>query len=188
MKQIITASKTPRAITVIGYCLLVIVLTIVLAACSDGDGSERRAQLEELERQNRAYEDFTSDSLAKQLVEYFDRHGTANERLRAHYILGCVYRDLGEAPHAIDCYQDAIDQADTTAADFDVRTLGCIYAQMGAVYHRQLLLTNEIEARRKSYHYFHLAGDTLGLLSSMKLSASAYYLLNKRDSAEILFH
>ena len=157
MKQMITPNKTPRAITVIGYCLLV----IVLSSCSD-DGSQMRQQLEELERQNREYEDFTTDSLAKELVDYFDRHGTANERLRAHYILGCVYRDLGEAPHAIDCYQDAIDQADTTAADFDVRTLGCIYAQMGAVYHRQLLLTNEIEARRKSYHYFHLAvQDTL---------------------------
>ncbi|MCR4914745.1 MAG: hypothetical protein K6A96_03225, partial [Prevotella sp.] len=60
MKQMITPSKTPRAITVIGYCLLV----IVLASCS-GDGSQMRAQLEELERQNREYEDFTTDSLAK---------------------------------------------------------------------------------------------------------------------------
>ena len=83
MKQIITASKTPRAITVIGYCLLV----IVLAACS-GDGSQMRAQLEELERQNRADSVMTNDSLAELLVKYFDRHGTPNERMRAHYILG----------------------------------------------------------------------------------------------------
>ena len=25
---------------------------------------------------------------------YYDRHGTANERMAAHYLLGCVYRDL----------------------------------------------------------------------------------------------
>ena len=172
MKQMITPSKTPRAITVIGYCLLV----IVLASCS-GDGSQMRAQLEELERQNREYEDFTTDSLAKELVDYFDRHGTANERLRAHYILGCVYRDLGEAPRAVDAYLDAASQADTTAADCDFRTLGCVYSQMGDVCHRQLLLSNEIEARRKSYYYGLLAGDTLGALSSMKLSASAYILI-----------
>ncbi len=169
------------------HCLSVLLLFLaaVLAACS-GDGSQMRAQLEELERQNREYEDFTTDSLAKELVDYFDRHGTANERLRAHYILGCVYRDLGEAPRAVDTYLDAASQADTTAADCDFRTLGCVYAQMGAVLHRQLLLSNEIEARRKSYHYAMIAADTLGCLTEMKFIVSAYILLNKQDSAENL--
>ena len=184
MKQMITPSKTPRAITVIGYCLLV----IVLAACS-GDGSQMRAQLEELERQNREYEDFTTDSLAKELVDYFDRHGTANERLRAHYILGCVYRDLGEAPRAVDAYLDAASQADTTAADCDFRTLGCVYSQMGDVYHRQLLLSNEIEAKQKASHYAILAGDTLGALASMTIPASPLIILGKKERAEaILLH
>ena len=184
MKQIITASKTPRAITVIGYCLLV----IVLASCS-GDGSQMRAQLEELERQNREYEDFTTDSLAKELVDYFDRHGTSNERLRAHYILGCVYRDLGEAPRAVDAYLDAASQADTTAADCDFRTLGCVYSQMGDVYHRQLLLSNEIEAKQKASHYAILAGDTLGALASMTIPASPLIILGKKERAEaILLH
>ncbi len=180
----ITPSKTPCAITVIGYCLLV----IVLAACS-GDGSQMRAQLEELERQNREYEDFTTDSLAKELVDYFDRHGTANERLRAHYILGCVYRDLGEAPRAVDAYLDAVSQADTTAADCDFRTLGCVYSQMGDVYHRQLLLSNEIEAKQKASHYAILAGDTLGALASMTIPASPLIILGKKERAEaILLH
>ena len=184
MKQIITANKTARAITVIGYCLLV----IVLASCS-GDSSEMRAQLEELERQNREYEDFTTDSLAKELVDYFDRHGTANERLRAHYILGCVYRDLGEAPRAVDAYLDAASQADTTAADCDFRTLGCVYSQMGDVYHRQLLLSNEIEAKQKASHYAILAGDTLGALASMTIPASPLIILGKKERAEaILLH
>ena len=179
----ITTNKTPRAITVIGYCLLFIVLVIVLASCS-GDGSEMRAQLEELERQNHEYEDFTTDSLAKELVDYFDRHGTPNERMRAHYILGRTYADMGEAPRAVDAYLDAASQADTTAADCDFRTLSCIYAQMGAVYHRQLLLTNEIEVRQKSSYYAMLAGDTLGALSSVKFSASAYMLLGEEKIAE----
>ena len=177
----LTASKTPRAITVIGYCLLV----IVLSSCS-GDGSQMRAQLEELERQNRADSVMTNDSLAEHLVKYFDRHGTPNERMRAHYILGRTYADMGEAPRAVDAYLDAASQADTTAADCDFRTLGCIYSQMGDVYHRQLLLSNEIEARRKSYHFARIASDTLGFLTEMKFTASALILLNRKDSAENL--
>ena len=32
-----------------------------------------------------------SDTLMKEVVEYYDRHGDANERMRAHYLLGRVY-------------------------------------------------------------------------------------------------
>ena len=164
---------------------LMLLLLAVLAACS-GDGSQMRAQLEELERQNRADSVMTNDSLAEHLVKYFDRHGTPNERMRAHYILGRTYADMGEAPRAVDAYLDAASQADTTANDCDFHTLGCVYAQMGSVYQRQLLLSNEIEARRKSYYYALLAADTLGCLTEMKFTASAYMLLNKKDSAEHL--
>ena len=181
MTQMITASKTPRAITVIGYCLLV----IVLASCS-GDGSQMRQQLEELERQNRADSVMTNDSLAEHLVKYFDRHGTPNERMRAHYILGRTYTDMGEAPRAVDAYLDAASQADTTAADCDYRTLSAVYSQMADVLHRQLLLSDEIEARKHSYHFAVLNGKPIIALSEKKLSASAYILLNKRDSAEML--
>ena len=164
---------------------LMLLLLAVLAACS-GDGSQMRAQLEELERQNRADSVMTNDTLAEHLVKYFDRHGTPNERMRAHYILGRTYADMGEAPRAVDAYLDAASQADTTANDCDFHTLGCVYAQMGSVYQRQLLLSNEIEARRKSYYYALLAADTLGCLTEMKFTASAYMLLNKKDSAEHL--
>ena len=58
---------------------------------------------------------------------YFDRHGTANERLKAHYLLGCVYRDQNEAPHALQCYQDAIEVADTLSPDCDYQTLLAVY-------------------------------------------------------------
>ena len=164
---------------------LMLLLLAVLAACS-GDGSQMRAQLEELERQNRADSVMTNDTLAEHLVKYFDHHGTPNERMRAHYILGRTYADMGEAPRAVDAYLDAASQADTTANDCDFHTLGCVYAQMGSVYQRQLLLSNEIEARRKSYYYALLAADTLGCLTEMKFTASAYMLLNKKDSAEHL--
>ena len=167
---------------------LMLLLLAVLAACS-GDGSQMRAQLLELERQNCADSVMTNDSLAEHLVKYFDRHGTPNERMRAHYILGRTYADMGEAPRAVDAYLDAASQADTTAADCDFRTLGCVYSQMGDVYHRQLLLSNEIEAKQKASHYAILAGDTLGALASMTIPASPLIILGKKERAEaILLH
>jgi lipopolysaccharide biosynthesis regulator YciM len=49
------------------------------------------------------------------VADYYDRNGTANERMEAHYLLGCVYRDLGDAPRALTSYNNAVDCADTTA-------------------------------------------------------------------------
>jgi hypothetical protein len=42
--------------------------------------------------QNKTDAVFTSDSAAKRLVDYYDKHGTANEKMMANYLLGsCLY-------------------------------------------------------------------------------------------------
>ena len=135
---------------------------------------------------NKTSDKFTSDSLCQVLVSYFDRHGTVNERVLAHYLLGRAYTDMGEAPMAISKYQDAISAADTTVANFNYRTLSNVYAQMADLYHYQFLLTNEIEARGKASHYAFRAHQPKWGIYNQVLSASAYILLNKKDSAEII--
>ena len=118
-----------------------------------------RYQLLRLQAQNKAFIPFTSDSLAKDVVSYFDRHGNHNDQMKAHYLLGCVYRDLGEAPHAVDCYIDAISKADTTAKDCDFSTLSSVYSQMAEICHQQLLLSNAIEFQKKASHIALLANQ-----------------------------
>lgn len=145
-----------------------------------------RYDLLEAKAQNKAFVDFTSDSIAKEFTRYYDSHGTANERLTAHYLLGCVYRDLGEAPHAVDCYLDAISQADTTAKDCDFNTLSCAYAQMADIYYRQLLLTYSIIARKQSSYYAFKANKPVYAISDLERIASVYILQNKKDSAELI--
>ena len=130
-----------------------------------------RYHLLTMKAQNKAYVNFTSDSLAKEVVEYYDNHGTANDRLLAHYLLGCVYRDLGESPHAVDCFLDAAACADTTAKDCDFYTLSSVHSQMANQYYSQLLLSNEVEARRKASHYAVLAKDTFHMLYNLDMLA-----------------
>ena len=145
-----------------------------------------RYDLLEAKAQNKAFVDFTSDSIAKEFTKYYDSHGTANERMTAHYLLGCVYRDLGEAPHAVDCYLDAISQADTTAKDCDFYTLSCTYAQMADIYYRQLLLSYSIIARKRASYYAFKANKPVYAISDLERIASAYILQNKKDSAELI--
>lgn len=145
-----------------------------------------RHSLLTMKAQNKAYVPFTSDSLANDLVSYYDRHGTPNDRLLSRYLLGCVYRDLHEAPHAVDCYLDAISQADTTATECDFYTLECAYSQMADTYHNQLLLTNEIEARKKASYYAFRANQTQWGIYNQAMLSNTYILMNKKDSAEII--
>ena len=149
--------------------------------------STRQAMRRDLLRaraMNKAYVPFTTDSMMTAVARYYDRHGSPNEQMEAHYLLGCVYRDLGEAPRAIESFLDAAAKADTTASDCKYGTLGKIYSQMANMFHRQLLLSDEVDARKQAYRYTLMSGDTLAAINDFKMMASAYILQNKNDSAE----
>lgn len=96
--------------------------------------------------QNKSYVDFTTDSIMLMVVDYYDRHGTPNEQMRAYYLLGCTYRDLHEAPLTLQYYQTAVERADTTSEDCDFYTMASIYGQMASLYHDQLLADEELRA------------------------------------------
>ena len=135
---------------------------------------------------NKTSDKFTSDSLCQVLVSYFDRHGSVNERVLAHYLLGRAYTDMGEAPMAISKYQDAIDAADTTVANFNYRTLSNAYSQMANLYHQQLLLTNEIEALKEASLCAYRAHQPKWGIYNQAMVGGTYILLNKKDSAELI--
>lgn len=164
--------------------ILYIIIGVMFLSCSKRQ--EYVDALEQLQAQNKAFVPFTSDSLAKDVVSYFDRHGNSNEQMKAHYLLGCVYRDLGESPRAVDCYLDAINKADTTAKDCDFYLLSTVYSQMANIYYKQLLLSNEIEARHQASHYAFRADSIYYYINNLGLAAGSYILMNKPDSAELL--
>ena len=111
-----------------------------------------QAALIVLQAANQADSVFTTDSLALELVRYFDHPlhvwNSANDRLMAHYLLGRCYADMGEAPRAIEEYSEAVEQADTTASDCDLHALRAVYGQMANVFHQQNLPKNGLQAQK----------------------------------------
>ena len=93
---------------------------------------------------------FTTDSLTRILVDYFEEHGRGNESCLAYYMHGCALIDIGRAPEALQAYYDAIDRADTTNNMDAYRILRGVYGQMASIFHKQNLPKEEIEARE---HY-----------------------------------
>ena len=131
---------------------------------------------------NKACITFTSDSVMKEVVDYYDHHGSANERMLANYVLGCVYRDLHEAPMALEYYNKATEQADTTAADCDYGTLYRVYSQMGFLFSKQYLPYQLLDAFGKAVKYAYLAKDTLNAIINYQNRENAYSYLGNKDS------
>ena len=131
---------------------------------------------------NKACITFTSDSVMKEVVNYYDHHGSANQRMLANYVLGCVYRDMHEAPMALEYYNKATEQADTTAADCDYGTLYRVYSQMGFLFSKQYLLYQELNAFDKAEKYAYLAKDTFNAIVNYQNQGEVYAFLGKKDS------
>lgn len=135
---------------------------------------------------NKAYMDFTSDSTMLEVVDYYEQHGSANEKMLAYYILGCVYRDMHEAPMALEYYNKATELADTTAKDCDYATLCRIYSQMGFLFAKQHLPHQELASLDKAVKYAYLAKDTLNAIRYYQNKQAIYASQNKLDSAIII--
>ena len=75
--------------------ILPLLLLPLLAACQRGRATYMRQQLAHLLALNQADSLLTDDSLAQALALYFDAHGTPNEQMEAHYLLGRTYADRG---------------------------------------------------------------------------------------------
>ena len=142
----------------------------------------RRWQLLRLMAQNKCDTVFCSDSLQLILTNYFDRHGTPNEKMWAHYLLGRAYYDMGEAPLALESYQQAVERADTMSKNCDFYTLTAIYGQMADLFHQQYLPDNEMDALVKSEHCALRDKDTLAAIKAYELRIRPYVLRNDLDS------
>lgn len=163
----------------IAYIISLLVVC-VLMGCADGQ--QCRRQLEELEQRNRAGEQLLNDSLAEALVDYFDNHGDANERMRSRYMLGRTYFCHGELPRALETYFEAADCADTTSKDCNYHVLCRIHAQSADVFHKQVQPRSELRELRLAEYCARKAKDTLTAIECYALQAGAYDYLHIPDS------
>ena len=142
-------------------CRLLCLCALGLIIGCSGNRAQMRQQLEALEQQNSQGEKLLNDSLAETLVAYFDKHGDANEQMRAKYILGTTYCGLNELPRALMIFYEAAGCADTTQADCNYQVLSLIHGQCAMIYHTQVQPRSELQELRLSEYYAWKDKDTL---------------------------
>lgn len=134
--------------------------------------------------QNKMILPMVSDSIFHEVVDYYDHNGNTNEQVKAHYLLGCIYRDMKEAPVALQCYYDAVEKADTLDKDCDYLTLMSIWGQIAVLQDNQYMPEEELKAWEMYSKYANKIGDTYEYIRGYDLSTMAYSLLG--DTAKII--
>ena len=167
-----------------------IVIGILAAVClmigCTGNKAQMLQLLEELEATNRAGKELLNDSLAEELVDYFDRHGSSNERMRSRYMLGRTYYFMDELPRALEIYNEAADCADTTSADCDYKVLSRIHAQSAVIFNMQVQPRSQLKELRFAEQYAWKGKDTLQAIECYAQQANVYEFLKKNDSVNII--
>ena len=131
---------------------------------------------------NKSFVDFTTDSVMKRVVAYYDKHGSVNERMLAYYLLGCVYRDLQDAPASLDNYYKAVELADTTSASCDYALLARIHGAMVVLYNKESSPLMSIKEAKLAAKYAWMAKDTLAAVVAYRNQVGGYYDLGNSDS------
>ena len=136
---------------------------------------QMRYELVYAQAQNKAYVNFTTDSIVLSLVDYYGRHGNANEQMMANYMAGCAYRDLEDALSALKYLNLAVDAVDENDEDCDLNTLMRVYSQMGGLYQRVAAFENERISDMYAERLAWQIGDTLSALRLMWAQACCLY-------------
>ena len=142
-----------------------------------------RYHLLRADAQNKCFVPFTTDSVMKEVAHYYERKGTPNEQMRAYYLLGRAYYDMGETPMALKYFHEAADCADTTQTDCDFKLLSRVHGQMGRLFLDQDALRSALEEFENAKTFSLRCHDSLSYLSFCNQKSPILDKLNLPDSA-----
>ena len=129
---------------------------------------------------DKAYVRHTSDSLIKKVVAYYEDDGDKFLLPEAYYYAGRVYRDLGDAPQALDYFEQAADALPLQGQEV---LAGKIYSQTGSLFFYQQMYEEALEMFRRAYAYDVKAGDVRGQVFDLRDMGNTYQELEQTDSA-----
>ena len=116
------------------------------------------------------------------LAEYYDGHGTANDRMLVKYVIACSYVDREDAPRALQYFHEAAAEADTTDAECNYKTLSKIHSQTAELLHEQNASDDALMENALAFKYAIKAKDTLNALLTIEQKANIYSWKGLTDS------
>ena len=121
----------------------------------------------------------TSDSLMKQVVKYYQNNGPSEKLMEAYFLLACVYRDLNDAPFALEYYQKA---TNVRSENQNHLLKSRAYSQMGTLFAYQGMHFEAVDVYRKACYHALKECDSLDIAELYRKLARSFAARNKMDS------
>lgn len=143
--------KTPKA-----------VYEILTGLQPTNDGDRARHALLTIKAKNLAYIPLEGKDTITILdaIDYYQRRRDSEQVMLGYYLLGSIYRDLGDAPRGVEAFTRVIEVADTTRKDCNYRLMARAEAQKSNLQSAQSVLPKAIESLYHAEYYSWEARDT----------------------------
>ena len=141
-------------------------------------------QLLTVKAADKAYLLHTTDSVILRVVDYYERKQDKQHLPEAYYYAGRVYRDLGDAPQALDYFERAIQalpEGETSILK------GKIYSQTGTLFLYQDMYEEALKMFKLSYDCDIKLKNIQGQIFNLRDIAEAYRGNSQIDSAIYYF-
>ena len=125
-----------------------------------------------------------SDSLIRFSTEYYDLHGTAEERMRSYYYLGRTQQHAGKNLAATLSYLDAAQYTDVVDDNY---LKGLLYTYLAEVYVYHCRHLTAFEMAEKSYNYYKAAKiEKYQAYQLYEMGRICYYMRKYKQSLQYL--
>lgn len=128
---------------------------------------------------DKAYIPHTTDTLILPILHYYEKGGDPSLLSMAYYYAGRVYRDLNDAPQALDYFQKGLQ----AQVDGDESMGAVLYAQMGEIFFNQSLYDEALDMYQEAFRLDSLAADTLGIILDLRDIAFTHRMQSQYDEA-----
>ena len=146
--------------------------------------NSRYHDLMDIKTRDKADADITGDTAIVDIMEYFDDEGPDEVRGEAYYYGGRVYREIGDAPQALDYYQKAQDAYPQDQAFMK----GKIASQMGQIFLELYMFDHAKTKFQEAIHHQKACKDTSALILNIRALGDTYSSLHHKDSALYYFN
>ena len=129
---------------------------------------------------DRAYIPHSSDSIKLPILNYYKQ--TDDLHLpETYYYAGRIYRDLGDAPQALDYFNNTLDALPSSSDSYSLKSK--VYSQIGTLFLYQDIYDEALKMFKEAFHYDLLLEDSVGMSYDLRDMATSYRCLNQIDSA-----
>lgn len=130
------------------------------------------------------YVDTTSFQVLQPAMDYYEKKGSADEKLKTRYYEGRIYQNRGELENALMRFLYA---AQDSVKCKDKEMLAKVYVASGAMYYAQYDYTAFMDMNKRAGNIYHSLNDTVYYLKAcMRVLLGAILTENNKEAKEML--